>query len=229
MSKDLTPPRPDPFGLQSFADLLPQRVPIPGEDPVDYDGFHEGLMRALAPLTPYECLIAENLVAIEWELLQRRRMREAELRRKVRFAILNAVVAALRPDEGEDELDPNVDLDVVITAVIGGEETAEGDEADSDFDEAAAKQVGGDLADRAVSQDPRVCAEAHRELEALGLRPVEIMSRAYSDRFDNAAGTHDEKIQELERRRREIKRDYDALQKVRPIESVVEEAEVVEG
>jgi len=40
---------------------------------------------------------------------------------------------------------------------------------------------------------------------------------------------HEDKLQELERRRREVKRDFDGLQKARPIEVEAIEAEVIEG
>jgi len=39
--------------------------------------FHAGLTQSLAPATPYEAVLAESLISIEWELLQHRRMHEA--------------------------------------------------------------------------------------------------------------------------------------------------------
>ena len=42
------------------------------------------MMLELAPATPYECVIAENLVALEWEMLQHRRMRNACIREVTR-------------------------------------------------------------------------------------------------------------------------------------------------
>ncbi len=216
MSKHISPPSPERFGLTTFADLLPARDPIPGEDPGSFKGFREGMMWSLTPFTPYECVVAENLVAIEWELLQHRRMRDAALRRTICVAIRDAVVArerarhyaALRAawqefiDKGGDEDDW---------------------EDPFDFDEGAAREIGDDLGARAVSADPDVQAEACAEIVALGIAPVELMSKAYAE-LGAPASRHDEKIQELERRRREVKRDYDALQKVRPLE-----AEVIDG
>ena len=49
------------------------------------------------------------------------------------------------------------------------------------------------------------------------------MGEAYAH-AESQADWHDAKIQDLERRRREVKGDYDRLQKTRPIE-----AEVIEG
>jgi hypothetical protein len=92
MTTDLTPPNPARFNLTSFADLLPSRAPIIGEDPGSFEGFHNGMMQSLLPVTPYEGVIAENLIAIEWELLQHRRMRDAGLRKVVRNYVSKAVV-----------------------------------------------------------------------------------------------------------------------------------------
>ena len=55
MSNDLSPPSPDRFGLVSFSELLPPRDPIIGEDPGSFDGFHEGMMASLTPITPSFC------------------------------------------------------------------------------------------------------------------------------------------------------------------------------
>ena len=84
MSQDLPSTPPTAFGLERFADLLPARDPIPGEDPGSFETFHAAMMASLVPFTPYECVIGENLVAIEWELAQHRRMRDAGLRDIIR-------------------------------------------------------------------------------------------------------------------------------------------------
>ena len=61
----------------------------------------------------------------------------------------------------------------------------------------------------------------------MGLQPIELMSEAYLN-WQGPVPKHDEKIRELERRRREVKRDYDALQKARSVEADIPEAEVIE-
>ena len=98
MPNEHTPLAPTRFNLTSFAELLPARDHIIGEDPGSFDGFHGGMMQSLAPVTPYEGVIAENLIAIEWELLQHRRMRDAGLRQIIRKAICDAVVAEQEAD-----------------------------------------------------------------------------------------------------------------------------------
>jgi hypothetical protein len=216
MSNDLFPPSPDRFGLVSFSELLPPRDPIIGEDPGSFDGFHDGMMASLAPITPYEAVIAENLVAIEWELLQHRRMRDAGLRRSIHKAIVGAVVARERA-KYEDALDVAWEKH---EARGGGEHNW----VDPfEFDEDAAEQIGDELAARATSTDPKKQAGAQAEIVDMGMSPIDLMSEAYTG-FNRASEKHDDKVQELERRRRDVRRDYDALQRARPIEG-----EVIDG
>lgn len=91
MANDISVLDPKWFDLNTFADMLPARDPIPGEDPGTFADFHSVMMRSLAPATPYEGVIAENLVAIEWEPVQHRRMHDASIRRYIREKIIEAV------------------------------------------------------------------------------------------------------------------------------------------
>lgn len=197
------------FNLESFAAILPQRQALVGEDAGSWEAFHASMRQTLNPGTPYEAEIAENLIAIEWELIQHRAMRDAGLRKTVRRAIRIAV-----EDAGRDA--------------------------------AAARS----LADRAVSSDTQIRDRAYAEIKELGMEPVELMGEAYrgtlrssasaqpayapTDPFeyasppvavqsptDDSAEFHDEKIRQLERRRREVKRDYDQLQQSRPDEGAL--------
>jgi hypothetical protein len=134
MSKDLTTPKPQDFGLASFSDLLSSRPPIPGEQP-------------------------------------------------------------------------------------GG------------FDALRAERVA-ELADCILSNDPLSQADAHHALTELGVPLLNMMGSAYAETHDPAS-RHDAKVQELERRRREVMRDYAALQRARPIDHAqtdadTEDAEIVQ-
>lgn len=216
MPNDLTPLDPAGFGLTRFADLLPARDHIVGEDPGSFEGFREGMMQSLAPMTPYEGVMAENLIAIEWELVQHRRMRDAGLRAVMRNFIGEAVTA--REDAAYE-----VGLDEEWEAHVEASGTDEDWEQSSSFDKEAALARGLELAARAISRDRSECAAACEEIEAMGMDVVELMGEAY--RTSNAqVRHHDNKGKELERRRREVKRDFDALQNARPLE-----AEVIEG
>lgn len=216
MSSHVSVPDASRFGLDSFADVLPSRDPIIGEDAGSFVGFHEGLMRSLVPATPYECVIAENLIAIEWELLQHRRMRDAGLQQKMRKAIRDAVVS-------KDQSLINAELEEAYDLHI----KAGGDDHDwkepFHLDTEASEEAGYDMAERAISRDREVQAAAYAEIAELGLQPVELMSQAYSG-VNGSVNIHDGMIQQLERRRREVMRDYGVLQKTRPLQG-----EVVEG
>ncbi len=146
MSNDLTPPDPTRFGLTSFADLLPARDHIVGEDPGSFDGFHDGMMRSLIPSTPYECVVAENLIAIEWKLVQHRRMRDVGLRQSIRENIQAAVI-----NRQESHCDSRLDTAWDAHVAVGGSE--DDWKPPFDFDQDAAVAEGEDLAKRAVSKD----------------------------------------------------------------------------
>lgn len=212
MPQDLPTTSPTAFGLESFADLLPVRDPIPGEDPGSFATFHAAMMASLGPATPYECVIAENLIAIEWELAQHRRMRDASLRDIIRQAICKAVVR-----QKDAEHDAVLDEDWERHVEAGGDED---DWEPTSFDREAAEAAGDDLAARAVSSDLEAQTRAYEEVSALGMDPVEIMGEAYRSR-DWSVIHHDQKLRELEGRRREVKRDFDALQRARPVEATV--------
>jgi len=216
MPNNLPPPDPARFNLTSFADLLPERGHIIGEDLGSFVGFRDGMMQSLAPITPYEGLIAENLIAIEWELLQHRRMRDASLRAVIRGTVCEAVITREKAAH-----------EVLLDGLFDEHENAGGTlddwEEPFEFDEEAAEAAGQNLAERAMSRDPEDIATANAEIEAMGLNVVELMGEAYRSSGEGVRH-HDDKIQELERRRREVKRDFDALQKTRPLE-----AEFIEG
>jgi hypothetical protein len=214
----ITPPQ--AFGLDSFAAILPPRDPIVGEDPGSFHGFHEGMMRTLTPATPYEYVVAENLIAIEWELLQHRRMRDAALRGLISKAIERAVV-----NRRKTEYEAAVSKPWERHVARGG--TRHDWEPPFLFDEVAARAAGMALARRAHSGNPEERAAAYAEIAAHGCDPVDLLTEAHSTKGFELQ-RHEAKIEGLERRRREVKRDYDALQKARPLEAIVADAEVID-
>lgn len=183
MSQDLTITDPTSFGLKSFEDLLPARDPIVGEDPGSFTGFHEAMMSSLFPATPYECVVAENLIAIEWELAQHRRMRDAGLRGVIRKAITTALV-----NQRNAEHDELLDKDFEKHVEAGGDEDNWQTPA---FDRGAAMYEGEALANRAMSLDPEVQAIAYEEVIGLGMDTVEIMGEAYRS-SDRSVTHHDQ-------------------------------------
>jgi hypothetical protein len=229
MSKDLTTPNPRDFGLASFADLLSSRPPVPGEEPGGFQTLRGGLLASLTPMTPYECVVAESLIAIEWELHQRRRLREHALRKHLTAAITKAAmrrIEALHDDAVEDALDAAWEAHV----------EAGGDEDDwvdpYPFDRQAASDQVASLVEGILAPDAAQQAETQRALTDLGVPLLDLMGEAYAETHGQAT-RHDAKAQELERRRREVMRDYAALQRVRPIDHAgsdgdIEDAELVQ-
>jgi len=197
-----------PFGLASFADILPKREALIGEDPGAFDDFHAAMMQTLAPASPYACVITEKLIDIEWETVQRRHMRQASLQQAMRKSICAAVVRKLKED------DDTMRQEHWEAHLEAGGWDDDWDEPDM-FDRDAAEATGQALAARAASSNRDVRLKAFSEITALGLTPVEVMSEAYAA-ANGPAARHDEKLQELERRGREVKRDLDALQNARP-------------
>jgi hypothetical protein len=229
MSKDLTTPEPRDFGLASFADLLASRPPIPGEEPGGFQTLRQGLIASLTPMTPYECVVAESLIAIEWELHQRRRLREHALRKNLSEAVTKAAmrrIEAIHDDAVEDALDAAWEAHV----------EAGGDQEDWEnpfpFDRNAARERVNALTEGALSRDPQEQADAYKALSELGVPLLDLMGEAYAEAHGQAT-RHDAKAQELERRRREVMRDYAALQRARPInpaqtDADIEDAEIVQ-
>lgn len=91
------------------------------------------------------------------------------------------------------------------------------------FDKQAAVKLGNNLAKRIIASNAQVRVKADEELTELGLSSLQLMGNAYRSNGGDV-NHHDDKIQELERRRRLVKADLDALQKARPVD-----VEVIEG
>jgi hypothetical protein len=302
MTQDLAHLDPRRFGLSSFAELLLERRPVIGEDPGTFAQFHAGLTQSLAPMTPYECVIAENLISIEWELVQRRRVRDATLNRHIRKIIEDAYVKKSLNDfaewlqerlaardalegaqkEEEDDAGSEADHDDDTHARFDDRYDDEyprtrfddrykdedpyarfedDDDADADTDDDPAEDcdtdedcaedkfdifedetpqealdrnkakfiaAGQDLAARAMSRDPEAQEQAYQELAEIGLDPIDLMDHAFLAK-SAAVEQHERQIESFERRRRDVKRDYDALQKSRAVEAQTIDAQPVDA
>lgn len=314
MTRDLAHLDPRRFGLSSFAELLLQRRPVIGEDPGTFAQFHAGLTHSLAPMTPYECVLAENLISIEWELVQRRRVRDATLNRHIRKIIEDAYVKkslddfaewlqermaardALEAAQEEEEDDAGWEADHDDDPHARFDDTYDDeapharfddrysdeaprsrfddrykdedpyarlndddDDADTDddpdedcdtdedgtedkfdiFDDETPQQAldrnkdkfiaaGQDLAARAMSRDPEAQEQAYQKLAEIGLDPIDLMDYAFLAK-SAAVEQHERQIESFERRRRDVKRDYDALQKSRAVEAQTIDAQTVDA
>ncbi len=65
--------------LVQWRDLIPRLQLTADEDPAEFESIRNALIADLDPGTPYETMLAENLVALEWESFRHRRLREGLL------------------------------------------------------------------------------------------------------------------------------------------------------
>jgi hypothetical protein len=206
-----TLPSPERFGLTAFLDLLPRREPLPAQNSRNLEEFRFQLLRSLAPGTAYECLMADSLVALEWELLQHRRMRDRCISNEIRERIAEAYVT-WRSERHEDDLDAEYD------AWIRAGKTHES-YVNRPFDRKAMRLEGEALALRAVDPDPEIVMEAENEIAALGMDLLSILAEVMAGSHTTAT-YHNLKIPVLEKRRREVMKDFEDLQSLRPIEAM---------
>jgi hypothetical protein len=67
-----------------LAGFLPPPHLFPDEDTTSYEGLRDILMSDLAPQSPYERVLAQNLVDLEWQGLRHRRFRDHLIRASYR-------------------------------------------------------------------------------------------------------------------------------------------------
>lgn len=209
MSHELSTPDALRADLATFGNFLPGRRPIPGEEDGGFEAFRDALKESLAPLTPYEAAIAENLVRIEWDIVQLRRAQDLRVTR----AISNAV-ADLYVVRGRERHEASLDAAFDEFSAEGGRDRDWSDPVA--FDEGAAREAGFELARRACSSNPDTKWGAVMEIAEMGLDLADVMSAAY----DAQVGKHaDGALAILEQRRRHVMRDYETLQSRRPIDA----------
>jgi len=71
--------------------FLPRMTLFPGEDENSFEDLHHALMLDLSPATPYETAIAENLIALEWELVRHRKIRDDIIQIEFRKVVTNVI------------------------------------------------------------------------------------------------------------------------------------------
>jgi hypothetical protein len=78
MSKKLPKTSPDRAHAEVLQHFLPTQL-LPDEDPETHAALRDAILLDLTPGTPYERILAEQLVTLEWEALRHRRMRDSLL------------------------------------------------------------------------------------------------------------------------------------------------------
>ena len=213
MTKQIRHKTSELFGLSDFSELLAPRHPIIGESPEDLAVFRDVLLADLLPMTGYERVKAEGIIEIEWEIRQRRQLQRFTRQEFVTAQIVAANLASeMAHFEAEEE-------EARQKFLANGGRPHDWD-YDIEFDEEAIMEDGLELAQRAGSSDPKVKKMAIEEIADLDIDPLRELSRAHTSRI-NSAQEHEDKIAELQARVRELRREYDHLQSMRPIDGEV--------
>ena len=192
-------------GLVTFAeffDAIAARATIYGETRDGHRQFRTALMKSLTPYTPYERAVAENLVAIEWEILQKRHMLDA-IRRDVIEGLLTTLILKHAEECHEHDLDE-------AWSAFEADGGSEDDWDPEPFDKESVTREARDLAKNALSNDLEVAMEASRTLRDMGVDAVLVMAEAQL-KLGKSVLRIDEDIRILERRRREVNKDYKTL------------------
>ena len=209
MTNELSPLDPERFGLSSFADLLSPKGPLFGEDWDAFETLHDALYVSLAPITAYEATMAESLIAIEWELVERRKMRRDSLQEHIKQMIVAAYLKSAKESFAGEEREA---LEKHVEEGGSAQNWSYGYYLNEDY----VKDEGRDLAERALSKNPKERKEALKEIEELDIDFELALGTAYANQHGSAFA-HEEAVKDLEKRRREVMRDYEALQRMRPI------------
>jgi hypothetical protein len=175
---------------------------LPDEDPATFTEFRDALLDELAPRSAYQKCVAMNLVGIEWDIGRNRRLLAAALRDAFRR---HATSVAERELAGRAYLSSDA---------AGDREDA----YDEDYAEYYAELFASELTDR----KPKALAA----LAKTGVTRSEIAATAQLYRSTTIA-YHEDRIAELERRRRALLMDYETLKARRLAADAIEDAVVV--
>ncbi|MBF9058566.1 hypothetical protein HKCCSP123_05165 [Rhodobacterales bacterium HKCCSP123] len=206
--------------------MLWRRIALPNEDPGSFELFRDAMFQDLQPMTPYEAVIVDNLIRVEWAILEHRRMQDAILRKGMLDAARDRLFAVRTAEHGRaltafeaqfEEDDEGVDEDVDEDEDEIEDQDGEVWEEPPCFDADAVEAEARVLLDQLGSGDPAEVAKADRLLLKLGTSRMDLMVEVWG-KVSGSIARHEGIIRDNEGRRREIQRDLEALQRRRPIE-----------
>ena len=193
----------------SINDLLPERPAIIGEFSPAYEAFRVATLLDLAPVTQYEFLQAQQLVDLNWSILQLKASSDVELSTSMERNMGRLIDNKL---EGNAESESRRQLNQYLEA--GGDEDEFEDNVD--WDGMDAQRDG--IVEGLQSTDPDRRGQAFVEANALGVDPRLVLS---AQLLKNANyRRHIDKLPDLEKRVRLLSAEYREIQKARPIEVV---------
>ena len=193
----------------SINDLLPERPTIIGEFSPAYEAFRVATLSDLAPVTQYEFLQAQQLVDLNWSILQLKSSSDVELSTSMERNMGRLIDNKL---EGNAESESRRQLNQYLEA--GGDEDEFEDNVD--WDGMDAQRDG--IVDGLKSSDAALRGQAFVEANALGVDPRLVLSAQLLKNVNYRR--HIDKLPDLEKRARLLSAEYREIQKARPIEVV---------
>ena len=193
----------------SVNDLLPERPAIIGEFSPAYEAFRVATLSDLAPVTQYEFLQAQQLVDLNWSILQLKSSSDVELSTSMERNMGRLIDNKL---EGNAESESRRQLNQYLAA--GGDEDEFEDNVD--WDGMDAQRDG--IVEGLKSTDPDRRGQAFVEANALGVDPRLVLSAQLLKNVNYRR--HIDKLPDLEKRARLLSAEYREIQKARPIEVV---------
>lgn len=193
----------------SINNLLLERPAIIGEFSPAYEAFRVATLSDLAPVTQYEFLQAQQLVDLNWSILQLKASSEVELSKSMERNMGRLIDNKL---ENNAESESRQQLNQYLEA--GGDENEFEDNID--WDGMDAQRDG--IVEGLKSTDPDLCGQAVVEANALGVDPRLVLSAQLLNNVNYRR--HIEKLPDLEKRARLLSAEYREIQKARPIEVV---------
>jgi N12 class adenine-specific DNA methylase len=193
----------------SVNDLLPERPAIIGEFSPAYEAFRVATLSDLAPVTQYEFLQAQQLVDLNWSILQLKASSDVELSTSMERNMGRLIDNKL---EGNAESESRRQLNEYLKA--GGDEDEFEDNVN--WDGMDAQRDG--IVERLKASDLDLRGQAFVEANALGVDPRLVLSAQLLKNVNYRR--HIDKLPDLERRARLLSAEYREIQKARPIEVV---------
>ena len=193
----------------SINNLLPERPAIIGEFSSAYEAFRAATLSDLAPVTQYEFLQAQQLVDLNWSILQLKASSDVELSTSMERNMGRLIDNKL---EGNAESESRRQLNQYLEA--GGDEDEFEDNVD--WDGMDAQRDG--IVEGLQSTDPDRRGQAFVEANALGVDPRLVLSAQLLKNVNYRR--HIDKLPDLEKRARLLSAEYREIQKARPIEVV---------